>query len=174
VAVYDSSVIKKITKTPESRLELFERRMAVELISEDENCIITPTVDEEIGAHLNEFIVANCKVYKDEEEPFLALRSSELDYLDYIRRRYYYGKDYWAVEFRDRCSDMKGWEKDHRDWEIVKEANILAEFGIEGADELISNDRHHLNSFCKYVYRDAIEKSGETPLVKINPFRKLW
>ena len=181
MAVYNSSVVLRC---------LHGDDVACEVIFSDENCIIPPTTKEEIKYDWNyegrKEVERHCKVYTYNDPPFndFDVRNQIEEFVWHIDRNYLRatprGRRARVVRaFQRKCQASGKLEHRLNDYRILKEANVLAELGVKGADVLISADRAHTDEFCCYIYEHVMEEELPIPykeemLVKTKYYRDVW
>jgi len=176
MAVYDTSVILKC---------LHGDRIACEVIFSDQHCVIPPTTYEEMKFDWNytgrKAIEEHCRVFTYEDYPFndLEVRNEVEDFVrlidvNYLRRTPR-GRGAKEVRWFQRfCQGSSNLEHRLNDYRIVKEANILAERGVEGSDVLVSADHSQTSDFCVTVYHKVMESMGEEPLIQTKFYKDVW
>ena len=163
MAAYDSSVIIKCLKGD---------NFACNVILSDDNCVITPTAWEEVNYKVRpwakeklEKIENHCNIYTYNDYPFKD-REDDINYfVNEIRLNWYHGKPKrgrGAAKFnRDlryfkrSCIGSKNPAHLYNDYQIYKEANVLAEEGI--SDILVSADHSQTDPKCQEIYGEIME-----------------
>jgi len=171
MALYDSSTIISCIKSEDPRSD------NCQLIFEDDECIITPTVykevtkkkygkDEVLKRELRESILEHCRVYTYDDEPF---SSASVDVNAFTTEIYFEwfknvnnrkGRSWFKFE----CKPSGNLEHIMNDYMIIKEANVYAEH-IGREMDFFSGDKAQTKEDCWRVYAFEMRNLGEEPML---------
>jgi len=170
--IYDTSVVVKCLKYLQGR---GGDEKACEVIFSDDNCIIPPTATEELKekprTDVLEKIEEHCTLMTYDDHPFNEdnVRMHVEMFADEIRREWIGAKPRGHSEIarlkrefnrevrgRPRCHGSGNIRHKVNDYKIIKEANVLAEYGI--ADTLVSADYAHTDPVCQLIYEKIMEE----------------
>lgn len=163
MAIYDTSAVLRCSSDRDLN--------TCKLITSDPECTIPPTVANEIRSKRLS-IPSNCKIYTYDTEPFI-LNTEPIAFATAVKDLYLRDKfrktkgKPWIpskaekAAFARACTTVKQGAIDLNDWQILKEANILAEEGYVTDARLITDDRHIYLPFCLEQYENVMEHMPE-------------
>jgi len=178
MAVYDTSVVVKCMNHMRGLKPPKGDKAACEVIFSDDNCIIPPTAVKELEWKKRpelEAIREHCRFITYDDYPFndFEVKRHIDEFVDEIRlnwidktpgghsekarlKREFNREVQRGNTIRKRCQGSGTFEHRVNDYRILKEANVLAEYGI--ADTLISADWSHTDPTCQYIYEKIMEE----------------
>jgi len=173
MALYDSSLVISCINSEDPRSD------NCQLIFGDDDCILTPTVYQEVKDYdykkhevmkeeLRNMIFGHCKTYTYDDEPFSSASvdvnafSTEI-YFEWFKNVNNRKGRSW---FKFECKPSGNLEHIMNDYMIIKEANIYAEH-IGREMDFFSGDKAQTKEECWRVYAFEMRNLGEEPM--LNP-----
>jgi hypothetical protein len=181
--IYDTSVVVKCINYMRGKKPPEGDKAACDVIFSDDHCIIPPTAYRELKQNPRAELKAiedHCTVYTDDMPPFSERLTEKYlgkelvdEFADYIRLEWInrtpsghsekawlkreFNREVWRNnQPRKRCHGSGKFEHRINDYRILKEANILAEAGID--DTLASADWAHTDPVCQHIYDRIMEE----------------
>lgn len=178
MAIYDSSVVIKCVEYLEGSPKGDEQ--ACNIIFSDTNCIIPPTTFKEIDWKKRlsaKRILEHCTIYTYDDPPFSnpSIQADIAAFVTEINTNWLYrtpggkneearlkrefNREVWRgkkVGYKPRCHGSGNLKSKLNDFRILKEANVLAEHGIDNV--LVSADWSHTDKICQLAYEKIMEE----------------